>query len=111
MSSYLLPSLVEARTQGRPHALLTMALAAWLRYLRGYDFDGRPLSVEDPRAQNFSPSEERAVRARQLREAGASTIIESWCQLSDLLLSTAALTAVRGPARLRHQGDDGELDQ
>lgn len=59
----------------------------------------------------FVPPEERAVRARQLREAGASTIVESWRQLSDLLLSTATVTAVRGPARLRHQVDDGELEQ
>lgn len=54
MPSYLLPSLVEARAQGRPHALLTLALAAWLRYLRGYDFAGRPLPVEDPRAQRLT---------------------------------------------------------
>ncbi|BCI54050.1 mannitol dehydrogenase [Mycolicibacterium litorale] len=54
MPSYLLPSLLEARAQGRPHALLTLALAAWLRYLRGYDFTGRPLRVEDPRAQQLT---------------------------------------------------------
>ncbi len=54
MPSYLLPSLVEARAQGRPHALLTLALAAWMRYLRGYDFTGRPLRIEDPRAQQLT---------------------------------------------------------
>lgn len=36
----------------------------------------------------FVPPEERAVRATDLLGAGASTIIESWRQLSDLLLPT-----------------------
>ncbi|MDP9165252.1 MAG: hypothetical protein M3O32_04210 [Actinomycetota bacterium] len=51
MPAYLLPSLREARAQGRPHALLTLAVAAWLRYLRGYDFQGNPLLVEDARSR------------------------------------------------------------
>jgi mannitol 2-dehydrogenase len=52
--SYLLPSLLEARSQGRPHALLTLALGAWMRYLRGYDHKGRTLRVEDPCAQRLT---------------------------------------------------------
>ena len=35
MPDYLLPSLHQAVEQGRPHALLTLAVAAWFRYLRG----------------------------------------------------------------------------
>jgi fructuronate reductase/mannitol 2-dehydrogenase len=50
MPSYLLPSLREALTQGRPHGLLLLALAAWLRALRGSDLSGAPLLVDDPRA-------------------------------------------------------------
>ncbi len=49
MPSYLLPSLHEARAQGRPHRLLLLAVAAWVRYLRGYDLADRPLTVEDPK--------------------------------------------------------------
>lgn len=54
MPSYLLPSLVQARAQGRPHGLLTLALATWMRYLRGYDFAGRHLHVDDPRSQQLT---------------------------------------------------------
>src|SRR6202000_1102467 len=35
ISSFLLPSLTEAIEQDRPHTLLMLALAGWLRHLRG----------------------------------------------------------------------------
>jgi mannitol 2-dehydrogenase len=54
MPAYLLPSVSEARAQSRPHELLCLAVAAWLRYLRGYDFAGRPVTVEDGRAQQLT---------------------------------------------------------
>lgn len=47
MPSYLLPSIHDARAQGRPHDLLTLAVAGWVRYLRGVDYAGRPINVED----------------------------------------------------------------
>jgi mannitol-1-phosphate/altronate dehydrogenase len=53
MPSYLLPSLNEARSAKRPTALLTLALAAWFRYLRGYDMQGRTVPVEDQRARTL----------------------------------------------------------
>ncbi|MPQ98970.1 mannitol dehydrogenase family protein [Modestobacter sp. I12A-02628] len=53
MPSYLLPSLREAREQGRPHGLLVLAVAAWLRYLRGTDLQGRPLQVQDAHAERL----------------------------------------------------------
>ncbi|HUR73075.1 MAG TPA: mannitol dehydrogenase family protein [Sporichthya sp.] len=53
MPSYLLPSLHEARAQGRPHRLLVLAVAAWMRYLRGTDLAGQPIEVEDPRAEEL----------------------------------------------------------
>jgi len=49
MPAYLLPSIVEARRQARPHELLTLAVAAWVRYLRGVDLDGREISIKDAR--------------------------------------------------------------
>jgi fructuronate reductase/mannitol 2-dehydrogenase len=47
MPAYLLPSLLQARQQGRPVLLLTLAVAAWAGYLRGRDLDGRPIDVRD----------------------------------------------------------------
>jgi mannitol 2-dehydrogenase len=49
MPAYLLPSLHEARQRGRPALLLTLAVAAWSYYLRGYDFSGNPIDVKDAR--------------------------------------------------------------
>ncbi len=54
MPSYLLPSLHEALAQHRPHRLLLLAVAGWLRYLRGHDLDGRPLTVEDPEVEQLT---------------------------------------------------------
>ena len=47
---FLLPSLHEALAAGRPTTLLTLALAGWFRYLRGKDEQGRPYTIDDPRA-------------------------------------------------------------
>jgi fructuronate reductase/mannitol 2-dehydrogenase len=48
--AYLLPSLLEAAEQGRPHDLLALAVAAWFRCLRGTDLEGRPVDLADARA-------------------------------------------------------------
>ena len=53
--AYLLPSIVEARQQGRPHELLNLAVAAWVRYLRGVDLDGREISINDARLDELQP--------------------------------------------------------
>ena len=50
---HLLPSLRQALEEGRPHALLTLAVAAWFRYLRGTDEAGRPLPLEDALADRL----------------------------------------------------------
>lgn len=50
MPKFLLPSLSEALAQGRPHRLLTLAVAGWLRYLRGVDEQGREIVIADPMA-------------------------------------------------------------
>jgi mannitol-1-phosphate/altronate dehydrogenase len=52
---YLLPSIVDARTAGRAHELLTLAVAAWVRYLRGVDLAGEEIEVEDPRFGELRP--------------------------------------------------------
>jgi mannitol-1-phosphate/altronate dehydrogenase len=58
MPSYLLPSLHEARRRGRPRQLLTLVVAAWLRYLRGTALDGSPLEVVDPRQSEIAAAAE-----------------------------------------------------
>jgi fructuronate reductase/mannitol 2-dehydrogenase len=50
MPLHVLPSLRQALVEGRPHALLSLAVAAWFRYLGGRADDGRPIAVEDPQA-------------------------------------------------------------
>jgi fructuronate reductase/mannitol 2-dehydrogenase len=54
MPQHLLSSLHEALAQGRPHRLLTLAVAAWFRYLRGTDETGRPIAVEDAQAETLT---------------------------------------------------------
>ena len=50
---HVLSSIREARLTGRPHGLLTLAVAGWVRYLRGVDEDGRPLVIDDPAARRL----------------------------------------------------------
>jgi fructuronate reductase/mannitol 2-dehydrogenase len=53
MPHHLLPSLQEALASGRPHRLLTLAVAGWFRYLRGTDETGTPVVVDDPHADEL----------------------------------------------------------
>jgi len=59
MPSYLLQSLQDARRRGGPRRRLVIALAAWLRYLRGTDLAGRALELQDAMADDLR---ERADR-------------------------------------------------
>lgn len=47
---HVVPSLVAAREQGRPHPLLTVAVAGVCRQVRGADDSGRRFELDDPRA-------------------------------------------------------------
>ena len=55
MPAYLLPSLIEARRQGRPAGLLTLAVAGWCRYLRGVDRTGAVIDIRDVRRDILQP--------------------------------------------------------
>ncbi|MBA3823969.1 MAG: mannitol dehydrogenase family protein [Ktedonobacterales bacterium] len=46
--TFILPSITDALTQGRPHALLDLAIASWYHYLRGQDETGANIKVVDP---------------------------------------------------------------
>jgi mannitol 2-dehydrogenase len=41
-------SIADARRRGAPHALLTLAVAGWIRFLRGTDEAAAPVEVDDP---------------------------------------------------------------
>jgi mannitol 2-dehydrogenase len=47
MLKFLLPSLAEALREGRPHRLLTLAVAGFVRYLRGVDEAGQVIDIAD----------------------------------------------------------------
>lgn len=53
MPVHVLASLRDARACGRPHALLTLAVAGWIRYARGTDEAGRPVALDDPEAERL----------------------------------------------------------
>ncbi len=53
MPKFLLPSLSESLAQGRPHRLLTLAVAGWFRYLRGVDEAGQDIAIADPLADEL----------------------------------------------------------
>lgn len=53
MPDYVLPTLFEARAKQSPSALLTLVVAAWLRYLRGVDLTGKRLDFKDARADEL----------------------------------------------------------
>lgn len=61
MPAYLLPSLQEALEQGLPHQKLTLAVAAWFRYLSGVDFEGRRIEVNDQMAAELQPLARQAA--------------------------------------------------
>jgi mannitol-1-phosphate/altronate dehydrogenase len=47
---FVLPSVGEALAAGRPYRLLALAVAGWMRYLRGTDEQGQAIDIEDARA-------------------------------------------------------------
>jgi fructuronate reductase/mannitol 2-dehydrogenase len=53
MPKFILPSISEALESGGPHALLTLAVAGWFRYLRGTDERGAAITIEDPRGDEL----------------------------------------------------------
>ncbi len=53
--AYLLASIGQAREAGTPHRLLTLAVAGWLRYLRGVDFAGAGIEIQDARKDQLQP--------------------------------------------------------
>ena len=55
MPAYLLPSVAEARQHRRPRELLAVAVASWIRYLRGNDLSGTSIALADARKDELQP--------------------------------------------------------
>jgi fructuronate reductase/mannitol 2-dehydrogenase len=64
--NYLLPSIRAARADRRPHDLLTLAVAGWLRFLRGHDFAGEEVPVEGPRMHLVQVAQDSGTDPRRL---------------------------------------------
>jgi mannitol 2-dehydrogenase len=55
MPKFVLPSLLDALQQGRPQRLLTLVVAAFIRYLRGVDAQGGSIAITDRRVDRLRP--------------------------------------------------------
>ena len=53
MPKFVLPSVREALAQERPHRLLILVVAGFLRYLRGVDEQGQAIAIQDTRADEL----------------------------------------------------------
>lgn len=94
MPSYLLPSLHDALERGRPHRLLLLVVAAWVRCLQGHDLRGRPVHLEDPRGESlralarldaYNPRKVLGMRSVFGRLADRRDVVEELTQLLRLL--------------------------
>jgi mannitol 2-dehydrogenase len=100
MPAYLLPSLEEAVAQELPHETLTLALAAWIRYLTGTDFEGGEIEVEDARWEELRPLARRAAAdprpLLEVRDVFGSLADDE--RFVERLTRTIRLLDARGPA-------------
>jgi mannitol-1-phosphate/altronate dehydrogenase len=102
MADYVLPSLREATAAGRRRTGLTLAVAAWCRYLVGTDLAGRPIDVQDPRLAELQP----------LARRGAGALLGVTDLFGDLGRDAALVADVDGFVRLLDEsGVRGTLDR
>ncbi|SNS97737.1 fructuronate reductase [Geodermatophilus saharensis] len=64
--SYLLPSVRAAMDAGTPHQLLCVAVAGWLRFLRGHDYAGEEVPIQGPRTDLVPVAQEAGSDAAPL---------------------------------------------
>jgi mannitol 2-dehydrogenase len=64
--NYLLPSVRDAIEQDRPYQLLCVAVAGWLRFLRGSDYAGDEMPVQGPRMDLVPVAQEAGTDAGPL---------------------------------------------
>jgi fructuronate reductase/mannitol 2-dehydrogenase len=68
--NYVLPSIQLAREHERPHHLLVLAVAGWLRFLRGYDYAGDETPVQGPRMHLLEIARDAGDDPRPLLQQG-----------------------------------------
>jgi fructuronate reductase/mannitol 2-dehydrogenase len=105
--SYVLPTLLEARRQNLPTPRLTLAVAAWLRYLRGTDLHGARISITDARLEELRPLAERCVKDPSALLGMRSIMGETWEDAGLLRQIHAALAEIDTglPAALERRVD------
>jgi mannitol 2-dehydrogenase len=64
--NYILPSISAALEQDRPYPLLALAVAGWLRFLRGHDYAGHEVPLEGPRTDLVPVAQEAGDDAAPL---------------------------------------------
>ena len=64
--NYVLPSILAARERGQPYRLLVVAVAGWLRFLRGHDYAGDETPVQGPRMHLIEIAREGGTDPRPL---------------------------------------------
>jgi fructuronate reductase/mannitol 2-dehydrogenase len=64
--NYLLPSVRAAMDAGTPHQLLCVAVAGWLRFLRGHDYAGEEVPIQGPRPDLVPVAQEAGSDAAPL---------------------------------------------
>jgi fructuronate reductase/mannitol 2-dehydrogenase len=105
MPAYLLPSFSEALAAGGRHAHLALATAAWMRYLQGSDEAGRPIDVQDARAQ----------RLQRLARAGGTDprpLLSERAIFGDLGMQPRAVDAIeRALVLLDRRGVHGAIER
>jgi mannitol 2-dehydrogenase len=64
--NYVLPSVRAAIEEGGPHHLLCLAVAGWLRFLRGADYAGEEVPIQGPRPDLVPKAQEAGGDATPL---------------------------------------------
>ncbi|RBY95717.1 mannitol dehydrogenase family protein [Blastococcus sp. TF02-8] len=64
--NYILPTVRSAMEQDRPYQLLCLAVAGWLRFLRGADYAGEEVPIQGPRTDLVTVAQEAGGDAAPL---------------------------------------------
>jgi fructuronate reductase/mannitol 2-dehydrogenase len=64
--SYIMPSVRAALEEGSSHQLLCLAVAGWLRFLRGSDYAGEEVPIQGPRTDLVPIAQEAGTDATPL---------------------------------------------
>jgi fructuronate reductase/mannitol 2-dehydrogenase len=107
--NYLLPSVRAALEQERPHPLLCLAVAGWLRFLRGEDYAGAEVPVEGPRMDLVPIAQEAGADAGPLlSERAVFDSIGRDPRFADCVQRALTALAEQGPREVVEQYLQGD---